>query len=162
MERMVLVTGATGTIGRDVARLLSKNGVPVRAGVRDQAKARKQFDSDITLATFDFEDAASFPDSLKGVERVFLLPPLMPNQVEVTNAFVDAAKRAGVRCIVKLSAIGVDGEIQFTVGKWHAANEQHIRKSGLAFTFLRPNSFMQNFITYFPPRDGTIYLPWGN
>ena len=56
----------------------------------------------------------------------------------------------------------MDGEIEFTVGKWHAANEQHIRESGLAFTFLRPNSFMQNFITYFPPRNGAIYLPWGN
>ena len=41
-------------------------------------------------------------------------------------------------------------------------NEQHIHESGLAFTFLRPNSFMQNFITYFPPRNGAIYLPWGN
>ena len=99
MEKPVLVTGATGTIGRDVVKILSENGVPLRAGVR---------------------------------------------------------------CIVKLSAIGVDGEIQFTAGKWHAANEQHIRESGLAFTFLRPNSFMQNFITYFPPRDGAIYLPWGN
>src|SRR5204862_2760380 len=54
------------------------------------------------------------------------------------------------------------GEIQFTVGTWHAASEQHIRESGLAFTFLRSNSFMQNFITYFPPRGGAIYLPWGN
>src|SRR5207248_7969217 len=78
------------------------------------------------------------------------------------NAFVDAAKHASVRRIVKLSAIGVGGEIQFTVGKRHAANEQHIRESGVAFTFLRPNSFMQNFITYFPPRNGAIYLPWGN
>ena len=159
---MVLVTGATGTIGRDVAKLLSKNGVPVRASVRDQAKARKQFDSDITLATFDFEDVASFPDSLKGVERVFLLPPLMPNQVEVANAFVDAAKRAGVPHIVKLSVIGADTDPPYTFGKWHAASDQHVRESGLAFTFLRPNSFMQNFMNYFPPRDGTIYLPWGN
>src|SRR5882724_1724534 len=162
MEKTVLVTGATGTVGRDVAKLLSKKGAPVRAGVRDQAKARKQFGPEIALATFDFEDDSSFAGALDGVGKVFQLPPLLPNQVEVTNAFVDAARRAGVRCIVKLSAIGVDGEIQFTVGKWHAANEQHIRKSGLAFTFLRPNSFMQNFITYFPPRNGVIYLPWGN
>jgi uncharacterized protein YbjT (DUF2867 family) len=162
MEKTVLVTGATGTIGRDVVKILSENGVPLRAGVRDQAKARQRFDDDIALATFDFEDDSSFAGALDGVGKVFLLPPLLPNQVEVTNAFVDAAKRAGVRCIVKLSAIGVDGEIQFTAGKWHAANEQHIRESGLAFTFLRPNSFMQNFITYFPPRDGAIYLPWGN
>src|SRR6266702_5824633 len=161
MAKTVLVTGATGTVGRDVAKLLSKKGAAVRAGVRDQAKARKQFGADIALATFDFEDAASFPGALKGIEKVFLLPPLMPNQVEVANAFVDAAKRAGVRHIVKLSAIGVDTE-SFKFGEWHAAGERHIRESGLAFTFLRPNSFMQNFINYFPPRDGAIYLPWGN
>src|SRR5881396_1212804 len=161
MEKTVLVTGATGTVGRDVANLLSKKGAAVRAGVRDQAKARKQFGADIALATFDFEDDASFPGALKGVEKVFLLPLLMPNQVEVTNAFVDAAKRAGVRHIVKLSAIGADASPPYTFGKWHAENEQHIRESGLAFTFLRPNSFMQNFITYFPPRKGAIYLPWG-
>src|SRR5436190_8488980 len=123
MEKTVLVTGATGTVGRDVAKLLSKEGVAVRAGVRDQAKARKQFGADIALATFDFEDDASFPGALKGVEKVFLLPLLMPNQVEVTNAFVDAAKRAGVRHIVKLSAIGADASPPYTFGKWHAANE---------------------------------------
>ena len=162
MAETVLVTGATGTIGRDVTKQLARKGAAVRAGVRDQAKARKQFGVDIALATFDFEDAASFAGALIGVEKVFLLPPLMPNQVEVTNAFVDAAKRAGVRHIVKLSAIGADTSPPNTFGKWHAANEQHIRESGLAFTFLRPNSFMQNFITYFQPRDGTIYLPWGN
>ena len=61
MEKTVLVTGATGTIGRDLVKIFSENGVPVRAGVRDQAKARKQFGANIALATFDFEDAASLP-----------------------------------------------------------------------------------------------------
>jgi len=162
MEKTVLVTGVTGTIGRDVAKLLSKNAVPVRAGVRDQAKAKKQFGADIALATFDFEDAASLLDALKGVEKIFLLPPLIPNQVAVINAFVDAAKRAGERHIVKLSAIGADMNPPYTFGKWHAAADRHIRESGFAFTFLQPNSFMQNFMNYFPPHDGTIYLPWGN
>ncbi len=162
MAKTVLVTGATGTVGRDVAKLLSKKGAAVRAGVRDQAKARQRFDDDIALTTFDFENEGSFAAALDGVEKVFLLPPLLPDQVELTNAFVDAAKRAGIRRIVKLSVIGIDDAPQFTFGKWHAANEQHIRESGLAFTFLRPNSFMQNFITYFPPRNGSIYLPWGD
>ena len=161
MAKTILVTGATGTVGRDVVKLLSKKGATVRAGVRDQAKARPRFDDDIALVPFDFENEGSFAGALNGVAKVFLLPPLLQNQVELTNTFVDAAKRAGVHHIVKLSAIGVDGQTQFTVGKAHAANEKHIRESGLAFTFLRPNSFMQNFITYFPPRDGTIYLPWG-
>src|SRR5205823_11498828 len=162
MSKPILVTGATGTIGRDVARQLSGKGVSVRAGVRDQAKARKQFGADIALVPFDFENEKTFFGALEGVERVFLLPPLLPNQLDVMNTFVDAAKRAGVRHIVKLSAIGVDEATQPTAVKWHGANEQHIREGGIAFTFLRPNSFMQNFITYFPPRNGAIYLPWGN
>ena len=161
MSKPVLVTGATGTIGRDVAKRLSEDGISVRAGVRDQARARKQFGSNIALAAFDFENEKTF-SALEGVEKVFLLPPLLPNQLEVMNAFVDAAKRAGVRHIAKLSAIGVDDETQPTAIKWHGANEQHIRESGVAFTFLRPNSFMQNFFTYFPPRNGAIYLPWGH
>ena len=61
MEKTVLVTGATGTIGRDVVKILSENGVPLRAGVRDQAKARKQFGPDIALSTFDFEDDGILP-----------------------------------------------------------------------------------------------------
>ncbi len=162
MSKPVLLTGATGTIGRDVARQLSGKGVSVRAGVRDQAKARKQFGSNIAITPFDFENKKTFSEALEGVEKVFLLPPLLPNQMEVMNVFVDAAKRAGVRHIVKLSAIGVDDETQPTAVKWHGANERHIRESGVAYTFLRPNSFMQNFITYFPPRNGAIYLPWGN
>src|SRR5436190_3684471 len=162
MRNSVLVTGATGTIGRDVAKRLSEKGVSVRAGVRDQAKARKQFGSNIALAPFDFENEQTFSGALEGVEKVFLLPPLLLNQLELINVFVDAAKHAGVRHIAKLSAIGIDDETQPTAVKWHGANEQHIRESGVAFTFLRPNSFMQNFFTYFPPRNGAIYLPWGN
>src|SRR6476659_2331531 len=147
MSKPVLVTGATGTIGRDVARQLSGKGVSVRAGVRDQAKARKQFGADSALVVFDFEKEKTFSEAREGVENVFLLPPLPPNQLEVMNGFVDAAKRAGVRHIVTLSAIGVDDATQPTAVKWHGANEQHIREAGVAFTFLRPNSFMQNFIT---------------
>src|SRR5213080_438860 len=162
MSKSVLVTGATGSVGRDVAKRLSEMGASVRAGVRDQAKARKQFGSDIALAPFDFENEKTFSGALEGVEKVFLLPPLLPNQLELMNRFVDAAKRAGVGHIVKLSAIGIDDETQPTAIKWHGASERHIRESGVAFTFLRPNSFMQNFITYFPPRNGAIYLPWGN
>src|SRR5437588_13008960 len=146
MSEAILVIGATGTIGRDVTKQLAKKNATVRAGVRDPGKARMQFGTEIALAPFDFENPESFTGALEGVEKVFLLPPLMPNQLEVANAFVDAAKRAGVHHIVKLSAIGIDDETQPKAVKWHGANERHIRQSGVAFTFLRPNSFMQNFI----------------
>src|SRR5947207_14994094 len=121
MSKSVLVTGATGSVGRDVAKRLSEKGVSVRAGVRDQAKARKQFGSNIALAPFDFENEQTFSGALEGVEKVFLLPPLLPNQLEVTNVFVDAAKRAGVRHIAKLSAIGIDEETQPPTIETHSA-----------------------------------------
>jgi len=161
MTKKILVTGATGTIGRELTKHLAAQGASTRAAVRDRTKARKQFGNEIELVTFAFEDKRLFADALQDVEKVFLLPPLMPNQVEVTNTFVDAAQSAGVQHIVKLSAIGAETET-FAIGEWHADNERHIRNSGLGFTFLRPNSFMQNFINYFPPRDGVIYLPWGS
>jgi uncharacterized protein YbjT (DUF2867 family) len=162
VSERILVTGATGTVGRDITGLLSKQGATVRAAVRDQARAAKQFGNNVEFATFDFENEQTFPAALDGVAKVFLLPPLLPNRLELMNRFVDSVKHAGVRHIVKLSVIGIDDDEQFIIGKWHGANEQHIRESGLAFTFLRPNSFMQNFLTYFPPRNGAIYLPWGN
>lgn len=155
------MTGATGTIGCDVTRLLSKRGAALRAGVRDQSKATKQFGNDVELVTFDFENEDTFAAALDGIAKVFLLPPLLPNQLELMNRFVDSSKRAGVEHIVKLSVIGLD-DTKYTLGQWHGANEQYIRNSGLAYTFLRPNSFMQNFVSQFPPRNGAIYLPWGN
>src|SRR5436309_3961385 len=148
MSKSVLVTGATGTIGRDVAKRLSEMGASVRAGVRDQAKARKQFGSNIALAPFDFENEKTFAGALAGVEKVFLLPPLLPNQLELMNRFVDAAKHSGVGHIVKLSAIGIDDETQATAIKWQSAKERHIREYGAAFTISRPNSFRQYIITY--------------
>lgn len=162
MAGTILVTGATGTIGRDVTKELVKKGAVVRAGVRNLDKAKKIFDSKITLTPFDFENPQSFSNALEDVTKVFVLPPLKPNQVEATNSFVDAARNAGVEHIVKLSAIGADAEPAFTFGSWHSAEDQHICDSGVAFTILRPNSFMQNFINYFTPRDGLLYLPWGN
>ena len=162
MNKPILVTGATGTIGREVIRHLSQRNAAVRAAIRGPGKARAQFGNLVELTSFDFEDTASYPVALRDVEKLFILPPLIPNQVEVTLALVNAAKSAGVRHIVKLSAIGADPAATFTIGKWHGQTDEHIRQSGLGFTLLRPNSFMQNFINYFPPRDGVIYLPWGD
>jgi NAD(P)-dependent dehydrogenase (short-subunit alcohol dehydrogenase family) len=122
MEKTVLVTGATGTVGRDVAKLLSKKGAAVRAGVRDQAKARKQFGAEIALATFDFEDAASFPGALKGLEKVFLLPPLMPNQLELAKCICrcsEARGRASHRKTVRDR-----GRCQPTIHLWKMARRQ--------------------------------------
>ena len=77
MAKKTLVTGATGTIGREVTKHLAAQGVSTRAGVRDRTKARKQFGDEIELVAFAFEDKRLFADALEDVEKVFLLPPLM-------------------------------------------------------------------------------------
>src|SRR5207248_8711927 len=71
MSKPILITGATGTIGRDVAKRLSEKGVSVRAAVRDQAKARRQFGSNIALAPFDFENEKTFSGALEGGRESF-------------------------------------------------------------------------------------------
>jgi len=139
---MILVTGATGTIGGHVVRLLAERGVPFRAMSRNP--------TDLPNAVrADFTDPASLASSVTDVDAVFLVtvPPTPSTAHDL--ALLAAAREAGVRKIVKLSAIG-SGE-RFggaVVGAWHLAAEQAIEDSGLAWTMLRPPSFASNFLAY--------------
>ncbi|GAB2588102.1 SDR family oxidoreductase [Streptomyces capparidis] len=137
---MILVTGATGTIGSHVVRLLTERGVPFRA------MSRRERPGGVRA---DFDDPASLARAVAGVDTVFLVtvPPVPTADHDI--ALVTAARAAGVRKIVKLSAIGsgerFDGT---TVGAWHLAAEEAIEASGLAWTMLRPPSFASNFLWY--------------
>ena len=169
MPTTILVTGATGTIGSQVVNALSKKeGVTVYAGVRNDGKnapdkAEKLKRGNVTPVDFDYDKPETLAAALKGVDKVFLLTPFTPNQVELGIRLVDAAKAAGVKHLVKLSALGAEQEPGIQLGRWHRAIEKHVEASGLAWTFLRPNNFMDNFISYYPPdKEGAIYLPWGN
>jgi uncharacterized protein YbjT (DUF2867 family) len=164
MATTILVTGATGTIGsRVLAALAESKGVDVRAGVRAGDQAAELRGANIKSVDFDYEKPDTISAALRGVERAFLLPPMGENQVAICNRFVDLAKQAGVKHVVKLSAFGCDREPGIVLGRAHRAVEKHIEASGLAWTFLRPNNFMQNFVNYHPPdKQGNIYLPWGN
>jgi len=162
MSTTVLVTGPTGTIGAHVvAALAQRHAVKVRAALRDVTKAGR-LPEGVTPVVFDWKERGGWKDALTGVEALFLLTPGIDNAVEVGNALVDAAQEAGVRRVVKLSAAGAEVEPGIELGRRHRANEKHIEASGLVWTHLRPNSFMENFIHYYPPReDGNIYLPLG-
>jgi uncharacterized protein YbjT (DUF2867 family) len=137
---MILVTGATGTIGSHVVRLLTERGVPFRA------MSRRERPGGVRA---DFDDPASLARAVADVDTVFLVtvPPVPIADHDI--ALVTAARAAGVRKIVKLSAIGsgerFDGA---TVGAWHLAAEEAIEASGLVWTMLRPPSFASNFLWY--------------
>lgn len=162
MTTTILVSGATGTIGSQVVNeLAKKTDVQVRAGVRDPNKEGIKR-GNVTPVALDYEKPETLAAACKGVDRLFLLTPFAQNQVELGKRLVDAAKSAGVKHVVKLSAMGCENEPGIQLGRWHREIEKAIEASGMAWTFLRPNNFMENFINYYgPDKEGAIYLPWG-
>ncbi len=143
---MILVTGATGTTGGATVQALADAGVEARALVRDPSKFTAP--AGIEVVTGSFDDAASLDAALDGVSHAYLVLPASPEQVELETAFVDAAACAGVEHLVLLSVIGADdeGSEALRFGRAHRAAEKAVRESGLQWTFLRPNGFLQNYL----------------
>jgi uncharacterized protein YbjT (DUF2867 family) len=144
---MILITGATGTSGREVVGELRRLGAArVRAMVRDPARAAFVREAGFETAEGDFDRQETLDSALEGVETALLLTPPSPNTVAHNRAFVESAKRAGVRRVVKLSAVGADASAPEGFGKWHGQAEELLKSSGLGWTILRPNFFMQNLL----------------
>jgi uncharacterized protein YbjT (DUF2867 family) len=112
----ILVPGATGNVGSRMVQEVREIGVPVRAFVRDPAKAAAMLGDDVELAVGDFDDPGSIQAALDGVDGVFLACSNQPRQVEYEKRVIDAAEEMGVRRIVKLSALGA--EIGSPVAFW--------------------------------------------
>ena len=160
----ILITGATGNVGTELTKLLSAQKVPFRAMVRSikEAGALAAL-KEVERVAGDFNDEGSVASALKDVERAFLLTN-SSEQAETQQArFVDAARRAGVKHIVKLSQWAADSNSPVRFLRYHAAVEQRIKDSGIAYTFLRPNLFMQGFLAFREPiaRQGQFFAAIG-
>ncbi|MDR7326919.1 MULTISPECIES: NAD(P)H-binding protein [Catenuloplanes] len=146
---MILVTGATGTIGRlTVAGLLAR-GVPVRAMTRDPRRIAPA--DGLEVVAGDFDDPGSLRRAATGAERILLVtaPPEPTERHDV--AMVDAAVRAGAGAVVKLSAIGTGERYAGgVIGEWHLRGEEALRGSGLSWTILRPSVFASNTLWWAP------------
>lgn len=142
----VLVTGATGNVGSQVIRELRGRGVSVRAFIRNPDEAAVTLGQEIELAMGDFSDPDSIRRALDGVEHVFLACGNDSRQIEYETNVIDAAAAAGVRRIVKLSAIGAQVGSPLAFWDWHGRIEQHLRASGLPAVILRPSTYMSNLL----------------
>lgn len=155
---MILVTGATGRIGRRVVERLVAAQQSVRALVRDPEKARRLLPDSVEIVEGDLGAVDVVRAAVDGMQAVLLLSPVAPNQVELQGNVVKAALATSRPYIVKISGLATALDSYVDSGRWHAETEQQIQAAGLTYTFLRPLFFMQNlsFLTASASAEGVI------
>ncbi|KAA2261943.1 NAD(P)H-binding protein [Solihabitans fulvus] len=144
---MILITGATGHIGRELSRELDDRAVPFRVLVRDPARATA-LPARAERVVGDLDDPATLAPALDGVDALFLLTPGIGT--DQAADIVAAAKAAGVRRIVHLSSSNVLGDPMPAMGRWHHEREEIVRAAGIPATVLRPGGFMTNALEWVP------------
>jgi uncharacterized protein YbjT (DUF2867 family) len=141
-DLMILITGAGGNVGKEVLNQIAQTGAKVRAAFQSSGKTAPQ---GIEIAIVDYNQPETLHAALKGVERVFLVGPPTAQLPALEKKAVDVIARSDIRQVVKLSAMGSREAI---FPRQHAESEDYIMSSGVPYTFLRPNGFMQNAVIY--------------
>lgn len=161
---MILVTGATGKTGGEVARQLAAANTSFRALVRDVDKAAPISALGAELVVGDIADEAFLSTALNGIDKAFLVMPNDEEQLVLEKAFTDACVAAGVQHLVYLSSLESVPESKNPITQNHVAAQDYIRESGMSWTLVRPTFFMQNFETYAPriKEAGQIVMPVGS
>jgi uncharacterized protein YbjT (DUF2867 family) len=159
--KLILVTGATGNVGRNVVSLLSGAGTRVRALTRNPDSAG--LPESVEVVRGDLSDPSTLEGPLEGVDSVFLMvrgfsAPIVPIMERL-------AKHA--RRIVFLSSSAIQDELPVQtnpIGKIHLEIEEEIKKTGLEWTFLRPSAFAANALTWWAPQlraGDVVRWPYG-
>ncbi|MCU1640204.1 MAG: NmrA family transcriptional regulator [Nocardia sp.] len=144
---MILLTGATGNIGRELNRELATAGVEYRMLVRDPARAS---DPPAPAQRYlgDLDDPAALTGALDGVTALFLLVPGVG--IDHTRHAVKSAQQAGVGRIVLLSSFHAAGDPVPPMGRWHREREELVLASGIPATIVRPGGLMSNALEWAP------------
>jgi uncharacterized protein YbjT (DUF2867 family) len=142
-SKTILVTGATGTTGGEVTRQLLEGGHRVRVLARGPEAASK-LPEGAQAVIGDHDDVASLDAAFAGVEAAYAVTPVSLRGVAWMRNLIDAARRAGVRRFVKMSGMTASPDSPSVLIRDHASADEYLRASGIPYTILRPNSFMQN------------------
>lgn len=158
---MILVTGATGTIGKFLVRDLKAAGVAFRALVRSDEKGRAL---GCDFAVGDFDDVASVKRALEGVTALFLNGVPGERFVQQQCDAIDAAVAAGAERIVGLSTASATTSSPIQLARWHAYVDDHLASTKLAWSILQPGSFLQNLEQAAPTvrAMGKLFGAWGD
>ena len=141
---MILVTGSTGRIGRDVVFGLVLKDVQMRVMMYGGAGQEWLHWSNVETVRGDYAKPETLDAALVGIESAFMVSGPSPKQVELQKNFIDACVRAGVKHVVKVSALGAAADAPCRFLRWHAETEAQLAASGMRVTNLRPNGFSSN------------------
>jgi uncharacterized protein YbjT (DUF2867 family) len=158
MKPYILITGASGRVGQYLVRSLAMKGARVRAGIRS-GDLQKFRISDVEVIDFNYEDLTLIDHSLEGIRILFLVTPIAREQVEYARRTIDRAVLYGVEHIITISIMGSDLEPGTQITRWHRRIERYLEQSGVAYTIIRPNMYMQNFLRFMQPSGGFLFLP---
>src|SRR5919107_230734 len=145
---MILVSGATGNNGIEILKRLATGDVQVRAMVRNLDRASGIALPHVEVVEGDFDLPETLLAALAGVERVFLLTNSSERAQAQQIAFIDAARQSGVAHVVKLSQFDADVNVPGRFQRYHAVVEAALQASGLAYTLLLPNLYMQGLLNF--------------
>ncbi|HTT12669.1 MAG TPA: SDR family oxidoreductase [Burkholderiaceae bacterium] len=162
---MILVTGATGLNGGELVRRLSARGVAVRALTRSVARAGSLASLlNVEVVEGDMTRPDTLASALRGVERAMLISSSEPSMIDAQSSFIEAARTARVKHVVKLSGIIPDPDSPFRFARMHAEIERRLEASGMAFTHLRAGEFMPSYFRQVPNivAKGALFLPMEN
>jgi uncharacterized protein YbjT (DUF2867 family) len=160
---MILITGASGTVGKAVLAEVARSGEKHRAMYRSKEDAANAPAGTETVIA-DFSDKASLALPLRGVESVYLVCSPIPALVQLEGNVIEAGEASGVRRIVLNSALGA-GDYMKSFPSWHRKVEEKLQATEFRYCILRPNSFLQNVLTYYAPSiraQGAFYGAMGN
>ncbi|CUS23502.1 LAQU0S10e01904g1_1 [Lachancea quebecensis] len=160
-EKAFLVVGATSNIGAGVAKGLKKTGSNVTALVRSEEKGKPFKDEGINIAVGDLSEPATLASAFKGIDASFILTP--PNDLApslFSNA-IWAAKQAGVKHVVRLSAVKAAHDAPTINSRFHALSDSELIASGTTYTIIKAHFFMQNLLMAADTikSEGKIYMP---
>jgi uncharacterized protein YbjT (DUF2867 family) len=148
---MILITGATGANGLEIVKLLSRSAVPCRALVRNPRNVALLSDlPGVEVVQGDLASDERLAPALQGIDKALLCSSIGPELAGAQGNFVRAAKRAGVRYVVKFSGMDAHVQSEWRFLRWHGEAEQQLENSGLAFAHLQPNQFMQVYLRFQP------------
>ncbi len=157
MENKILVTGGSGNIGKEVVKLLSEKGANFKALVNTREI------EGVETVSANYGDLASMEKAMEGVSTLFMVLQNHPEMEKWGQNIIEAAKKAGIKHIVRSSGSLADKNSPLLIRKLLGETDQVVMDSGIDYTITSPSFFMQNFINYFTDdyKNGAIYQSAG-